>query len=66
MLAFLMVLACFGYSTAQRVVRSFDGDQGVGLSACASNPQCGRQPEMSVAANGRWVVQVTRQNVLIY
>lgn len=63
---FLTALACLGLSRAQSIVRSFNGDQGAGLPSCQANPQCGRQPEMNVAANGRQVVQITRQSVLSY
>ncbi len=63
----LSLLFCFvSAAFSQSIVRSFNGDQGAGLAACQSNLHCGRQPEMNVAANGRDVVQVTRQNVLIY
>jgi len=52
---------------AQRVVRSFDGDKGVEFSIChPETTRCGRQPEMGVAADGKHVVQVTWQNVLVF
>ncbi|HEY3382670.1 MAG TPA: hypothetical protein VGK32_12925 [Vicinamibacterales bacterium] len=56
-----------GAASAQTVVRSFDGDKGLPLDACKANDSwCGRQPELNVAANGKQVVQVTRQNVRTY
>ena len=67
-----MLLACMclllaGVSTAQEVVRSFDGDTGPGLADCqAGKNWCGRQSETEVAANGKQVVQVTWQNLRIY
>ena len=55
------------HAVAQNVVRSFDGDKGVELAAChPETTRCGRQPEMGVAANGKQVVQVTWQNVLVF
>src|SRR5690349_23336381 len=54
-------------ANAQTVVRSFDGDTGVELSACdETKSHCKRYPEADVAVNGKYVVQVTRQNVLVY
>jgi hypothetical protein len=59
------LLAAGGH--AQKIVRSFDGDQGMPLSACDSATQrCQRQPEMDVAVNGKRVLQVTRQNVIVF
>lgn len=66
---FLIAAICFlpVQTIAQDVVRSFDGDKGVALAACQpETTRCGRQPEMGVAANGKQVVQVTWQNVLIF
>jgi hypothetical protein len=68
-LSFVIILSLLSLAVRanpQTIVHSFDGDQGAGLAACQSNTECGRQPEMNVAANGRQVVQVTRQKVLIY
>ena len=67
----LLIATCLmssaGTSTAQTIVRSFDGDSGPGLAACqAGGTHCGRQPETNVAANGKQVVQVTWQNVRAY
>jgi hypothetical protein len=67
LLVALCVLCAPGVSTAQPIVRSFDGDSGPGLAACQKGDTwCGRQPEINVAANGKQVVQVTWQNVRIY
>src|SRR5690349_19198660 len=54
-------------ANAQTVVRSFDGDTGVELSACdETKSHCKRYPEADVGVNGKYVVQVTRQNVLVH
>jgi len=54
-------------ATAQTIVHSFDGDSGPSLAQCQAGPSnCGRQPEMNVAANGKQVIQSTWQNVRVY
>jgi hypothetical protein len=54
-------------ANAQTIVRSFDGDTGVELAACdEQKAHCKRYPEADVAVNGKHVVQVTRQSVLVY
>jgi hypothetical protein len=51
---------------AQTIVHSFDGDKGLDLATCQPETmRCKRQPEMDVAVNGKQVVQVTRQDVLV-
>jgi hypothetical protein len=67
----LLIAVCLLFpaalATAQTIVQSFDGDSGPLLAACQpATTQCGRQPEMNVAANGKQVVQVTWQNVGVY
>src|ERR1043166_726080 len=54
------------WAKAQTIVHSFDGDRGPGLAACESGITHCCRPEMSVAANGTQVVQVTWQNFRIY
>jgi len=50
-----------------QTIRSFDGDKGLDLKDCnLETNRCRRQPEMDVAVNGKQVVQVTRQNVLVF
>lgn len=50
-----------------KILNSFDGDQGTPLSEChPETMRCRRQPEMDVAVNGKEVVQITRQNVLVF
>lgn len=54
-------------SSAQLIVRSFDGDVGPDQQHC--NPEevrCGRQAEMVAVASGKQVVQVTWQHVNVY
>ena len=66
MKAILCLLLAAAATQAQTIVQSFDGDRGPGLAACeAGHGHCDR-PEMDVAVNGKQVVQVTWQNVLIY
>jgi hypothetical protein len=54
------------WAKAQTIVHSFDGDRGPGRPACESGITHCDRPEMSVAANGTQVVQVTWQNFRIY
>ncbi len=48
------------------IVQSFDGEVGVGLTACESTGGHCDRPEMNVAANGSQVVQVTSRSVVVY
>ncbi len=63
-----LALACLltSAASAQRVLRSFEGDHGPGLAACQSGITHCDRPDMNAAANGKQVVQVTWQNVRIY
>src|SRR5580692_1168804 len=62
----LVALSAIGGHAAPPVVLSFDGDKGPGLAVCETGvTHCGL-PEMSVAANGKVVVEVTWQNVRVY
>lgn len=50
-----------------KIVRSFDGAHGMALSEChLETMRCRRQPEMDVATNGKRVVQITRQDVVVF
>lgn len=61
-----LLLATAGFSAAQTIVQSFDGDRGPGLAACETGfGHCDR-PEMNMAVNGKQVVQVTWQYVRVY
>jgi hypothetical protein len=52
---------------AAPTIQSFDGDSGPGLAVCqAGGTNCGRQPEINVAANGKQVVQTTWQHLSVY
>jgi hypothetical protein len=52
--------------SAQTVVHSFDGDHGPGAAVCETGKtHCGF-PDMNAAVNGKQVVQVTWQHVLVY
>jgi hypothetical protein len=66
----LLVAACVlvpaRAATPQTVVRSFDGDRGPGLATCQSGVTHCDRPEMSAAASGKQVVQVTWQSVRVY
>lgn len=51
---------------AQPMVHSFDGDSGPGLAVCESGVTHCDRPEMTMATNGRQVVQVTWQNFRVH
>ncbi len=62
-----LVLLTASFAWAQTVVRSFDGDTGPVLASCdATTQRCARQPEPNAAADGKYVMQVTVNNVNIY
>lgn len=61
------ILLCVASASAQKIIQQFDGDKGVEFSQChPETTRCGRQPEMTVAVNGKQVVQVTWQNVSVF
>lgn len=61
------LLLLLSSASAQKVIKSFDGDKGVEFANChPETTRCGRQPEMAVAVNGKRVVQITWQNVLVF
>jgi hypothetical protein len=63
----LLVLTPNLVAAQQMIVRSFDGDKGPDQEHCRSEViRCGRQAEMTAAANGKQVVQVTWQHVNVY
>jgi hypothetical protein len=66
----LLVAACVlvpaRAATPQTLVRSFDGDSGPGLATCQAGVTHCDRPEMSAAASGKQVVQVTWQSVRVY
>src|SRR5947207_1522707 len=61
----LIIVLTSACAMAQPIVRSFEGDAGPGLEVCQTFNHCDR-PEMDVGTNGKQVVQVTWQNVLVY
>jgi hypothetical protein len=65
-----LIAVCLLFSVApaqpQDILHSFNGDHGPGMAVCETGvSHCGF-PDMNVAINGKQVLQVTWQNVIVY